>query len=243
MIQERNVKYEMNDSIFEKKTGHRFGDKTLLKRALTHSSYCRENGIPSYESNERLEFLGDAFLDAIVGNELYRRMPRVNEGRLTKTRAVVVCEKSLSEIGNEMNIGEFLYLGNGEAQTGGRGRDSIIADAIEAVIGAIFLDAGYEPAERFVLSFFDRIIRDAIDGRIFSDYKTEVQELLQKGGRKPYISYVLDRTEGPDHDKTFFVHLVCNNVRMGSGTGKTKKEAEQEAAKASLEGGYLDNVL
>lgn len=237
------MKSEMNDSIFEKKTGYIFGDKTLLKRALTHSSYCRENGIPSYESNERLEFLGDAFLDAIVGNELYRRMPRVNEGRLTKTRAVVVCEKSLSEIGNEMNIGDFLYLGNGEAQTGGRGRDSIIADAIEAVIGAIFLDAGYGPAEKFVLDSFDRIIQDAIDGKIFSDYKTEVQELLQKGGRKPYISYVLDRTEGPDHDKTFFVHLACNNVRMGSGTGKTKKEAEQEAAKASLEGGYLNNVL
>ena len=236
-------KSEMNDLIFENITGHIFSDKTLLKKALTHSSYCRENGIPSHESNERLEFLGDAFLDAIVGNELYSRMPQANEGKLTKTRAVVVCEKSLSEVGNEINIGEFLYLGNGEAQTGGRGRDSIIADALEAVIGAIFLDGGYEPAERFVLGFFDRIMRDAIDGKIFSDYKTEVQELLQKGGRKPDISYILDRTEGPDHDKTFFVHLTCNNVRMGSGTGKTKKEAEQEAAKVSLEGGYLNNVL
>jgi ribonuclease-3 len=225
----------LNTKKFQDIIDYRFKNKILLDTALTHSSYCREHELAPVKSNERLEFLGDAFLDAIAGAELYRRLPSVDEGKLTKTRALVVCEKSLVKVGMHLGIGDYLNMGNGEARCGGRHRSSIVADAVEAVIGAIFLDGGFAEAERFVLREFRKLIEEAIAGKLRLDYKTELQELLQQGGGTPDIDYRLDHEEGPDHDKTFYVTLWIDGERSGSGIGKSKKEAEQNAAKSALE--------
>lgn len=227
----------MNNIGFEEVIQYRFKDKSLLEKALTHSSYCREHGVEIKNNNERLEFLGDAFFDAIISVELYKRLEKVDEGKLTKTRALIVCEKSLAHVAGELNIGQYLNMGKGEANSGGRMRESILADAVEAVIGAIYLDGGYDEAVRFVSREFRRTIEDALAGKLFTDYKTQIQEVLQKRGQKTVISYKLDKEEGPDHNKTFYVHLVCNGKTLGSGCGKSKKEAEQNAAKAAIEGG------
>lgn len=224
----------MNNSDFEKKIHYTFRDKELLNQALTHSSFCREHGVTPKDNNERLEFLGDAFFDAIISVELYKRLERVDEGRLTKTRALIVCEKSLAAVALRLGIGNYLNMGKGEEHSGGRNRESILADAVEAVVGAIYLDGGYEEAYRFVSREFRGTVEDALAGKLFTDYKTQVQEVLQKRGRKTTITYQMDREEGPDHDKTFYVHLVCNGKRLGSGCGKSKKEAEQDAAKATF---------
>lgn len=233
----------MNEQEFEEILQYQYHDIRLLKRALTHSSWCKEHHRPPMECNERLEFLGDAFLDAIIGTELFTRLDHSNEGKLTKLRALVVCEKALAEVGRKLNIGEYLYLGHGEEMTGGRARESIIADAVEAVIASVFLDSDYEHVRDFVLREFRPLVDLALEGKLYSDYKTQVQEILQKNGTEPEIRYVLDRETGPDHDKTFYVHMLCNGQKMGSGSGKSKKEAEQNAAKASLEEGYVENVL
>lgn len=227
----------MNNTSFEETIQYSFKDKSLLEKALTHSSYCRENGVEIKNNNERLEFLGDAFFDAIISTELYKRLEKVDEGKLTKTRALIVCEKSLAAVAVKLEIGQYLNMGKGEANSGGRERESILADAVEAVIGAIYLDGGYEEAVRFVSREFRNTIEDALAGKLFADYKTQVQEVLQKRGQKTVISYKLDKATGPDHDKTFYVHLVCNGKTLGSGCGKSKKEAEQNAAKAALGGG------
>ena len=160
-----------------------------------------------------------------------------DEGKLSRTRAAIVCENSLASVAERLGIGNFLNLGKGEDNAGGRHKKSLQADAVEAIVGAIFLDGGYEAAERFVLREFDDIITEALTGNLVLDYKTKVQEEFQKKGKKIRISYELDKTTGPDHDKTFFVHLTCNGKKYGSGIGKTKKEAEQQAAKATIEGG------
>lgn len=218
----------------EKRIQYRFEDRSYLERALTHSSYNREKNT-KHKDNERLEFLGDAFLDAIVGAELFVRMNSVTEGTLTKTRALIVCEKALAEVAREFNLGKYILMGHGEAGTGGRNKDSILADALEAVIGAIYMDGGYDAAQKFTVSAFKKMIEGAMAGRIFSDYKSEIQEVLQSGGKTVNINYVLDKEEGPAHDKTFYLHMECDGKKYGSGKGKTKKEAEQNAAKASLE--------
>ena len=224
----------MNNAQLEKAIGYRFNNKEYLDRALTHSSYNREKNT-KHMDNERLEFLGDAFLDAIIGVELFYRMADESEGRLTKTRALIVCEKALADVARKIELGSYLNLGHGEEIAGGRTKDSILADAAEAVIGALFLDGGYEAAQSFVLRFFEETIREAVDGRIFLDYKSEVQEILQGSGVPVNISYIIDREEGPAHDKTFYVHMECNGKSYGSGVGKSKKEAEQNAAREAVD--------
>ena len=213
-----------------------YHDIEIFKQAFTHTSYANENKLKNHDY-ERLEFLGDAFFDAIISVELFNRMGQVTEGKLTKTRALIVCEKSLATVAQKLRIGEYLNMGKGEEHSGGRHRESILADAVEAVIGAIYLDGGYDEAARFVSREFEATVIDALAGKLFTDYKTQVQEALQKRGQKTSISYHLDKEEGPDHDKTFYVHLVCNGKTLGSGRGKSKKEAEQNAARATLEGG------
>lgn len=224
----------MNNVQLEKTIGYRFNNKDYLDRALTHSSYNREKNT-KHMDNERLEFLGDAFLDAIIGVELFHRMADESEGRLTKTRALIVCEKALADAARKIELGRYLNMGHGEEIAGGRTKDSILADAAEAVIGALFLDGGYEAARSFVLRFFEETIREAVDGRIFLDYKSEVQEILQGSGVPVNISYITDREEGPAHDKTFFVHMECNGKSYGNGAGKSKKEAEQNAAREAID--------
>ena len=227
----------MNREKFEKIIGYTFKDKSLLRTALTHSSCCRERKNCYSVNNERLEFLGDAFFDAVVSAELYKKMGKVDEGVLTKTRAQVVCESSLASAGKKLNLGEYLYMGRGEEAIGGRNRKSNIADAMEAIIGAIFLDGGYEAAADFINRQFKSTMEDAINGKLFTDFKTRIQEEIQKKKDGSTLKYVLDRTSGPDHNKTFYVHIECDGKLLGRGSGSSKKQAEQQAAKAALERG------
>ena len=220
----------MNNTELEQIIGYKFINQEYLDRALTHSSYNREKNT-KHMDNERLEFIGDGFLDAIVGFELFNRMKGVTEGRLTKTRALIVCEKALADVARTIGLGKYMNMGHGEDAGGGRRKDSILADCMEAVIGAIFLDGGFDAATKFVVHFFRETIDKAIEGKIFLDYKSEVQEVLQSRGKPVNIAYVTDREEGPAHDKTFFVHMECDGKVYGSGSGKSKKEAEQNAAK------------
>ena len=224
----------MSINEFEQMIGYCFRNKRLLERALTHSSYNREKNT-KHQDNERLEFLGDAFFDAIVSAELFQKMEKSSEGQLTKTRASIVCEESLAAAARKIEMGKYILMGHGEEVTGGRERTSTLADAMEAVIGALYLDGGYHRTRDFVLRTLAETIEAAVQGKLFSDYKSEIQEVLQKRGRSRIISYEIDREEGPDHDKTFFVHLSCDGKVLGEGSGKSKKEAEQNAAKAALD--------
>lgn len=226
----------MNELSFQNKINYQFKNIDLLKNALTHSSYINEEKNESIVSNERLEFLGDAILDAVISDYLYNRLENVEEGELTKLRAIIVCERSLASCGKSLSIGEYLNLGKGEILSGGRNRCSTIADAMEAVIGAIYLDRGWSAAQEFVIRIFSDIIEDALSGNLHMDYKTVIQEKLQSQGETD-INYVIEREEGPDHDKTFYSNLLFHGQIIGSGSGRSKKEAEQQAAKQALERG------
>ncbi len=230
----------MNTLDFESVIGYTFKDKELLQRALTHSSFLSQGKNRAKYNNERLEFLGDAFFDAIAGVEICRKMPNVEEGILTKTRAIVVCEASLAKQGEKLRIGQYMRMGRGEAESGGRTRPSIVADAMEAVIGALFLDGGYKAAEEFVVKNFIETIDLAVQGKIFSDYKTKLQEKVPAGTQNQ-LKYVVTNEEGPAHDKVFYVDVRYQGTTVGQGIGKSKKEAEVNAAKQAIERGI--NVL
>jgi ribonuclease-3 len=232
----------VNKLEFQENIKYEFKNPAYLEKALTHSSFIKEKSERCGKNNERLEFLGDAFFDAIISEELYNRLEDVGEGKLTKLRASIVCEKSLAEQARTLNLGEFLSMGKGEERMGGRDRDSILADAMEAVIAAIFLDGGYDKTKKFVLKIFAGTIENALCGKVKKDYKTELQELLQVNGDVK-ILYQIDKAEGPDHDKTFYISLFCNDKIIGKGLGKSKKEAEQDAAKAALESGEEKCIL
>ena len=215
----------------EQRIGYQFKNGKYLRRALTHSSYSNESR-EKPECNERLEFLGDAVLSLVVSNYIYHRF-HLNEGDLTKIRASIVCEKSLFRFAGEIGLGEELYLGRGEEQMGGRTRPSIVSDAFEALIAAIFLDGGLEPASRFILRF----VREELDTgerSAFVDYKTMLQEIVQKNPEEK-VSYVLVEENGPDHDKHFVVEVRLNSNVIGKGESRSKKGAEQLAAKEALE--------
>lgn len=221
---------------FYKQAGYLFQNAELLEQAVTHSSYTKEHHMPRTQCNERLEFLGDAFFDAIIGETLYDRFPTKEEGDLTKYRAEIVCEQSLAETGRRIGIGGLLRLGRGEERSGGRNRSSIVADAMEAVIGAIYEDAGYEEVRRQVLRLFAQRIDDAVQGKYHSNYKSALQEKLQQNGPTS-ITYHTLREEGPDHAKIFYVEVRVEGTAMGRGTGRSKSEAEQNAAKQALDQG------
>ena len=210
----------------EKNIGYHFRDKNLLRTAVTHSSYANENrGGLAY--NERLEFLGDAVLQLITSEKLFKENPDMPEGRMSKQRAALVCEDALAGYSHEINLGDFMLLGKGEEATGGRNRPSILADAFEALIGAIFLDGGMDNAKRFVRRFLDAAHTS------LKDYKTLLQEIIQKNPGER-LSYVVIGESGPDHDKVFNVEVHLNSNVIGKGTGKSKKQAEQAAAKEAL---------
>jgi len=215
--------------VFEEIIGYKFKNKSLLQTALTHSSYANEmNGKVDY--NERLEFLGDSVLGMITAEFLFTHHPEMPEGKLTKTRASMVCEKSLHKFAQSIKLGEFMYLGKGEINTGGRERPSILADAFESLIAAIYLDAGFEEAKKFVLGF---ISTADIEETNITDYKTALQEIVQKNPGE-YLEYFMVGESGPDHCKTFIVEVHLNNNVIGTGEGRSKKQAEQMAAKATL---------
>ena len=216
----------------QKKLNHKFNNVELLKNALTHSSYANEVRA-YYGSNERLEFLGDSILSIIVSEYIYKQFPKMPEGELTRLRASLVCEKSLCSFARELELGKYLLLGKGEAHNGGRERDSILADAFEAVLAAIYLDAGMEKAREHVMNFVLREINDKNDDG-FKDYKTVLQEIIQQNPEEK-VSYELIGESGPDHNKHFVVQVKINNNIIGKGGGKSKKEAEQQAARVALE--------
>lgn len=223
----------MNNIELQKTINYRFKDPAILKTALNHSSYINESKTSAEVSNERLEFLGDAIFDAIISEFLYEHLEDFEEGELTKRRAAIVRESSLAECAMEINLGAYILLGRGEENTGGRTRKSILADAMEALIGAIHIDGGFDEAKRFVLSVFSEKIEAVISGGYFSDYKTALQERLQVNGDVA-ISYLIEKEEGPDHDKTFYVRLIVGGGVMGKGSGRNKKAAEQDAARDAL---------
>ncbi len=217
---------------FEEILNYKFKDRSLLIQALSHSSYANEKK-KSRVSNERLEFLGDSVLSIVVSQYLFEHLTHIAEGELTKLRASLVCEKSLYLFAKQIDLGKFILLGKGEENTGGRERTSILADAFEAVIAAIFLDGGLEAASKHILRFIPEDIQ-RLKKPVFSDFKTILQEIVQKNPEEK-AEYVLAGEEGPDHDKRFVVEVHLNSNVIGEGIGKSKKEAEQMAAKQALE--------
>lgn len=217
---------------FEHNLGYTFKNIDLLYNALTHSSYANEirHGVTS---NERLEFLGDSVLSVIVSDYLYEKYSNLPEGELTKLRASLVCEKSLCSFSRELELGRFLRLGKGEDKGGGRERDSILADAFEAVLAAIYLDGGIEVARKHVMRFILPELEHT-DDEVFKDYKTALQEIIQRNPEES-VTYILTGEQGPDHNKIFEVEVHLNSNVIGKGKGKNKKRAEQMAAKQALE--------
>ncbi|MCL2662485.1 MAG: ribonuclease III [Oscillospiraceae bacterium] len=223
---------ELNTEELQKKLGYVFNDQNLLIKSLTHSSYANEGANKHSESNERLEFLGDSLLGMSVALLIYKSKPELSEGQMTKLRAQLVCEKSLAALALQLDLGEYLLLGRGEQSGGGRSRPSILADALEAVIAAVYLDGGYEPVENLIASFFSARINAPI--KSVTDFKTQLQEMIQcKSGQT--LAYELKDVQGPDHQKLFTVEVKRNGKTIGTGTGKSKKNAEQEAAKAAVD--------
>jgi len=218
----------------EKKIGYVFQNKELLKLALTHKSYAYEKGDTSSSCyNERLEFLGDAILEHIVSIELYNITPLLKEGVMSKKRAEIVCEKSLSNVIRENGLARHVRLGKCEITTGGNKKDAILADMFEAILGAIYLDGGFEKAQETCLNLLKDTIITVLNEKASLDYKTRLQELLQKNGTVK-IEYVLDKETGKAHDKTFFSSVYFEGEKIGEGNGKTKKASEQAAAAVAL---------
>ncbi len=210
----------------EKKISYSFSDEGLLKHAMTHSSYVNEKRLKKTDCNERLEFLGDAVLELVSSEYLFFENPKMPEGELTKLRASMVCEKALAFCARDLDLGDFLLLGKGEDATGGRKRDSITSDALEALIGAIYLDGGFANAKEFILN---HVLNDLEGKRLFYDSKTILQELVQ-GNSEKRICYELVGEVGPDHNKSFQMEVRIGDTTYGQGIGRTKKAAEQEAA-------------
>ena len=214
----------------EGKIGYKFDDFTLFTKAMIHSSYANEHRMNRIECNERLEFLGDAVLELVSSEHLFTQFPQMPEGELTRLRASLVCEPTLAFCAREIELGSFLRLGKGEEMTGGRHRDSVTSDALEAVIGAVYLDGGFEHAKTFIHKF---ILTDIEHKKLFYDCKTSLQEVVQ-GHYEEELNYRLISEEGPDHDKRFSVEARIGERVIGTGIGHTKKAAEQEAAYQAL---------
>lgn len=218
----------------QQKLGYTFHDERLLREALTHSSYANEHKNQGVGCNERLEFLGDSVLSLMVSEHIYHEFKKLPEGDLTKIRAAVVCEQACCAIAKQLGLGRYMLLGKGEEATHGRERTSILADAFEAVIAAIYLDGGFECVKNIILPRLMDSIHKAVRGKINQDYKTMLQEIVQQN-KEEVLRYVLVREEGPDHDKRFFVEVHLNSNVIGQGSGKSKKEAEQMAAHQALQ--------
>lgn len=232
----------MNDnlkdfSVLENKLGYEFSDKSLLKNALTHSSYASEHKMGYTANNERLEFMGDAYLDAVVAAEFFRIMENSHEGTLSKLRAEVVCEASLADAAKKISLGDYLYLGKGENLSGGRSKPSILSDAFEAVLGAVYLDGGYEKCRDITLMLLGDKIELAAKGKLNRDFKTALQEKIQENNNNSHIEYRTIGEEGPDHNKIFTVEVLLDGKVLGSGRGSSKSRAEQAAAENALKKG------
>ena len=217
----------------QERLGYGFKDVSLLDVALTHTSYVKGDG-RAHAHNERLEFLGDAVLELSVSEYLFTRFKDYNEGDMTRLRAQTVCEGALFEVAKALDIGSSLLLGRGEEHSGGRAKPSILSDAVEAVIGALYIDGGMEAARSFIMSFISASVDSALNSGALKDYKTMLQEYVQKR-HLGAIAYKLTGSSGPDHNKTFTMEVSVASIPTGSGEGKTKQEAGQQAAKAAME--------
>ncbi|MCR5837475.1 MAG: ribonuclease III [Lachnospiraceae bacterium] len=219
----------MSDRISELESviGYNFNNIEYLYTAITHTSYANENKMSGISHNERLEFLGDAVLELISSEILFKKYPDMAEGKMTRLRASLVCEPTLAMDAREIDLGSYLRLGKGEEATGGRGRDSVTSDALEAVIGAIYLDGGLESARAFINKY---VMNDIENKKLFSDSKTHLQELVASDGSEYDLHYDIVSESGPDHNKSYVANVVINGKIMGAGEGKTKKAAEQKAA-------------
>lgn len=215
-----------------KNIGYEFKNEKLLTMALTHSSFANESK-SNVQSYERLEFLGDSILSFVVSTNIYEKFTTLPEGAMSKLRAAIVCERSLEECAKVINIGEYLILSKGEELTGGRQRPSILADVFEAILAAIYLDGGIDPAKKFVMTHLKDTLEKAQNGKgIFNDYKTALQEMMQRDDNN--VEYVHIKEEGPEHNKIFTVEINFMGVKLASGSGRSKKEAEQNAAKKAI---------
>jgi ribonuclease-3 len=222
-----------NLAAMQQALGISFKRQDLLKQALVHSSYANENPGLAPASNERLEFLGDAVLDMVIAAKLYGDFPNLSEGEMTKLRALLVRRDTLAKMARFLRLGDHLYLGRGEEASGGRNKPANLAGAFEAVIGAIFLDRGTAIARRFILKLFDNELHKAVSQRTATDYKSELQELIQARNQKAPTYHVIEEL-GPDHNKRFTVEVRAGDTVLGTGSGKSKKSAETEAAHATL---------
>lgn len=218
----------------ENAIGIRFRDLNMLNQAFIHPSYTNEQNLGHLKNNQRLEFLGDAVLELVISHFLFDEYDYLTEGQMTKLRALTVCEPSLDEVARNLNLGSLLILGKGEENTGGRYKSSILADTLEALIGAIYIDQGLDTARSFILKNLEPRIRKAMAGEVYIDYKTSLQEFIQRQSTERVL-YKTIKEEGPDHDKVFYVNVVWNGKILGEGVGRSKKEAEQLAAKEALE--------
>ena len=222
---------EETQFVLEDKIKYRFKEGALLSQALTHSSYANEKRLNKEKNNERLEFLGDAVLELVISEYVFQEYKELPEGDLTKLRASIVCEPTLSACARDLNLGEYLLLGKGEDGSGGRERNSILSDALEAMIGAIYLDGGFTNAKEFIYTF---ILSQVKNKELFFDSKTILQEIVQINNNQK-IRYKLISEEGPDHNKTFTIAVFIGNDEIGCGVGRTKKAAEQEAAYQAIQ--------
>lgn len=218
----------------EKKIRIKFKDRVILQRAMTHKSFSNENSSLALRDNERLEFLGDSVLSIIISTYIFDHFPDYPEGELAKMRSVIVSEPSLAFVARKLNLGKYILLGKGEELSGGRNRNSILADTMEALIAAIYLDKGIEEAGRFIIEQFEENIIKVEKGDYIQDYKTILQEIIQKDSINGPV-YIVISEEGPDHNKLFTVQVKHEDQVLGTGKGYSKKEAEQNAAKAALE--------
>ena len=218
----------------QNRLNYQYKNTFLLEEALTHSSYANEHRNKNVKDNERLEFLGDAILDLVISEYLFKKYPQMPEGDLSKTRASIVCEGSLAKMSKMIGLGEYIFLGKGEELTGGRQRPSVLADGFEALVGSLFLDGGFERAKAFLVDTLIAEVEQMVTiETLYKDYKTLLQEYIQKTSNEA-ILYEVVAEEGPDHDKCFHVEVYHDTICLGRGVGKSKKEAEQDAAKNAL---------
>ena len=230
----------MDSSDFERRIGYAFRDKGLLVQALTHSTHAYENRRRGMPDNERLEFLGDSVLGLTIGISLFKSSAAMAEGDMTATRALVVCEQSLAKAARQIGLGDELLLGVGEELTGGRGKDSNLSNAMEALFGAVLLDSGFDAAQKFVLSCMGEILREALAGSLFHDFKSRLIEKIQSRTPPGVVRFTLLETSGKEHERIFRTRVEVDGVGYGEGSGRSKKESEQIASQRALR--WLDNA-
>ncbi|MCR5593716.1 MAG: ribonuclease III [Saccharofermentans sp.] len=219
---------------FEQQLGYVFKDKKLLELALTHTTYVFEHNQGHYLSNQRLEYIGDAVMDLVIGRKLYELKPEADEGYLSKIRSIIVCEESFAGVSRRLGVGDLLLMGKGEEQTGGRDKDSTLADAFEALIAAVYFDSDFDTVEGVVLNNLKETIQLAVDGKIFLDYKSRLLEIAQTRNNQHTIRFEVIDERGPQHAREFDVEVYADDEFLAKATGRSKKDAEQKCAKAAI---------